>query len=256
MNEKNISLKKKKSIYNKKTKKKIYLNKNFKLNNYNCFQKMLTKKELECFIDLLKIIEKIFDKHKIDWIPVSGSLLSLYRHQDLMIPWDDDCDITVSKDKKDLAIKLLTEEAPKYNCKLVFANNYSKGKDYKFFFNKNKYNKKYNNIINEHNNYYRKIKEKAESFNWPFVDIFIDVKDKTKDKNLGAFNLDKTEYPLKKINIRGINFKYPTNGVRSYDNFKKRGDIDNCISSSWNHKTEYPTLCVGKKEVKCDELFK
>lgn len=247
---------KKKSIQNKKTKKNIYLNQDFKLNNYNCFQKMLTKKELECFIDLLKIIEKIFDKHKIDWIPVSGSLLSLYRHQDLMIPWDDDCDITVSKDKKDLAIKLLIEEAPKYNCKLVFANNYSKGKNYKFFFNKNKYNKKYNNIITEHNNYYRKIKEKAESFNWPFVDIFIDVKDKTKDKNLGAFNLDKTEYPLKKINIRGIHFKYPTNGVRNYDNFKKRGDIDNCISNSWNHKTELPILCLGNKKVKCNELFK
>lgn len=54
-----------------------------------------------------------------------------------------------------------------------------------------------------------------------YKNIFINVKNKTKDKNLDAFNLDRRKYPLKKMNIRYINFKYPTNGIRSYDNFKK-----------------------------------
>ena len=253
MNKKTCSNRKKK---NKNT-KKIYLNKNFKIKNqYNCFKKALNNNEIECFIDTLKIIEKILSKHKIDWIPCSGSLLSLYRHKDIMIPWDDDCDITVEKDKQKLAIKVLMEEAPLYNCKcILYYDKYNSGQLYKFFFDKSK---KYTKILQNQNKYLFSIKEGKQVINdsrWPFVDIFIGVRDKTKYKNFGAFSLEKNEYPLNNINIRGINFKYPTKGIRSYESFKKKGDLDYCIYNKVSHKSGIYNLCIGEKKVKCSELF-
>ena len=122
------------SVFLSKKKSKKQKNKQIGISKkYGCFQQLLSKKEIECYVYLLKIINKILSKHKINWIPVSGSLLALYRHNNLMIPWDDDYDITIENKNISKALVALKNESHKYNCDFVFANSFSGGKNYKFF---------------------------------------------------------------------------------------------------------------------------
>jgi hypothetical protein len=65
----------------------------------------------------LKIIDKVFNKHKIWYIGAYGTLLGAIRHWDL-IPWDDDGDLIVKR--KDVGkILALKDEFKKYDIEMV-----------------------------------------------------------------------------------------------------------------------------------------
>ena len=238
-----LSIKKSKKLKNKKMKVS---------KKYTCFKQQLSQKEIECYLYLLKIINKKLSKHKINWIPVAGSLLALYRHNDVMIPWDDDYDITIEKKNISKALAALKNECHKYNCDFVFANSWEGGKNYKFFMKKNE--NKYNDIIIEHSNYYRRITENANKFNWPNIDLFINLKEKKKSQ-MGAYNLTSSEYPLGKIYIRNIPIKFPTNSFKTYKKFKENNYLEDCYSGNWNHKTEKPRFCLEIDKVKCKNVI-
>jgi hypothetical protein len=80
----------------------------------------------------LDIIDKIFNKHNINYTIAYGTLLGAVRHWD-MIPWDDDADINVFR-KDYQRILLLTDEFKK-NGLILDAN----WKLIKVYFNNNKY---------------------------------------------------------------------------------------------------------------------
>ena len=58
---------------------------------------------------LLAILDKLFEKHNIEYWLDAGTLLGAVRHQGF-IPWDDDTDICIFRDDYGKALKLINEE--------------------------------------------------------------------------------------------------------------------------------------------------
>jgi hypothetical protein len=227
----------------------IIKNKNIELfeNNLNtaknriCFSHKINNNELKCYTDLIIIVNKILTIHNIDWIPIGGSLLAIYRHNNLFIPWDDDYDIVFDETKIEYALQILKKELPKYGANLVYFRKWKqKGDILKIFFNSNHIN--YKNTIVNHG-----------KFTWPFVDIFINT-DKNDNNCLANYNLTKQEYPLEKRIVNGIIVKVPTKGKRSYKHFKHANLLTICKEDSYNHKHEKHIKCIGNNETTCNKL--
>lgn len=207
------------------------------LHNRGCFEPKMTKDEYNLYIELIKIVSTILEKHNIDWIPVSGNLLAIYRHNSIFIPWDDDFDMVVKKEDVDRTIKVLEEELPNSNYNANMWNNswYLGGMLYKIYFNKEKCN-----IVSTYND---------KKYTWPFIDLFVDV---PKNSNwFSLHNLEEFEYPLISKYIEGIHIKVPSKGTRSYESFKKQGLFENCIKQNTSHKLEKQIDCKGPGEVLC-----
>lgn len=203
-----------------------------------CFSPKITEAEKECLYSLIKIVSKIFKKNNIYWIPTGGSLLAIYRHNKLSIPWDDDYDITIRNRDKVKAIKILKTELPKFQANISFRHTWKGGLLFKIYWENNK--KKYLNVI-------KQFEDKNKEYSWPFIDLFVDVKNDFRE--LGAFPLSKYDFPLKEKNIEGIKINIPTKGIRNYKSFLKKGHIHTLIEQYWSHKYEKHIPCVGPKKI-------
>ncbi|ASQ47319.1 LicD family protein [Legionella clemsonensis] len=62
-------------------------------------------------VDMLKVIDKICQKHQLDYWLEGGTLLGAIRHQGF-IPWDDDLDISMPRDSYEAFLKLAPSEIP------------------------------------------------------------------------------------------------------------------------------------------------
>ena len=75
------------------------------------------------YLELLKFIDNVCEKHDLDYCLTYGTLLGAIRHEGF-IPWDDDCDILMMRKDYDKFIEVLPEEINKYeffkeNCALT-----------------------------------------------------------------------------------------------------------------------------------------
>src|SRR5688500_3524045 len=60
---------------------------------------------------LLKILDYLCEKHKIEYFLVGGSLLGAIRHKGF-IPWDDDLDVGMTRDNYERFVQLAVPELP------------------------------------------------------------------------------------------------------------------------------------------------
>ena len=84
-----------------------------------CFAQNMTPQELECLVELVRTVGSILDAEHIAWSPVAGSLLGVYRHGSLVIPWDDDYDIAVLRSDEERALQALRKQLPDCQCRLT-----------------------------------------------------------------------------------------------------------------------------------------
>ena len=99
------------------------------LSRYNPEGSTLRKAQLR-MVDILVEVDKICQKHKIDYYLDGGSLLGAVRHHGF-IPWDDDLDISVMRKDFPRLRKALIDELPEnlvyqdrktdFNCPIIFA---------------------------------------------------------------------------------------------------------------------------------------
>lgn len=205
--------------------------------NRQCFTSKITLRERDCLYSLIKLVSKLFKKHNIIWIPTGGSLLAIYRHNKLTIPWDDDYDITIRNKDKLRAIKILKKNLPKYKANITFRHQWNGGLLYKIYWDNNT---KFRDVV-------QSFDDKNKKYSWPFIDLFINVKNDF--RSLGAFPLSKYDYPLKKKKIEGIEINIPTKGIRNYKSFLKKGHLHILKEQYWSHKYEKHMPCKGPKKI-------
>ena len=207
-----------------------------------CFTSKMNKNELNALYFLVNTTGKILNKEKIDWIPCSGNLLAIYRHNSLIIPWDDDYDMVVNKKQETQAIDILTKKLPKYNCKISKWTTRDGCTIYKIYLEKN--HPIYGQFLTDYHDHKKKKIWKI-NYTWPFIDLFVgDCKRKTP---LTSASLLDEEYPLKKVIINGLTLRHPTKGLRSYKSFKEKGYLNTLLEDGYSHKHEKRMECKGNK---------
>ena len=218
----------------------IYINQSKKINFHKrkCFTNKITEEEKTLYKELIKITADILNNNNIDWIPIGGNLIAIYRENKLFLKWDDDFDMVINKNQVDDALNILQDELPKHNIDII--NNRKWGENegilYKIFFSKNS-----NKYVND-----------FDTYTWPFIDLFININKQDIDDD--TYSLDYDEYPLIKKTIDGVNINIPSKGPRSYDAFKKDSIIDNCTEQDWVHSLEKNIPCIGDKQVLCKSI--
>lgn len=82
--------------------------------------KLLNQEEVNTLYEMLEHLTKMLDKYAISYLLYGGTLLGAIRHGGL-IPWDDDCDLTI--DKKDVPLLIhLTSIFEGINYTLKYAS--------------------------------------------------------------------------------------------------------------------------------------
>lgn len=72
-------------------------------------------------LDILKVIDKICSKHKLNYWLTDGTLLGAKRHGGF-IPWDDDIDLCIMRDEYKTLVEILPEALPK-GYKMIIKGN-------------------------------------------------------------------------------------------------------------------------------------
>jgi hypothetical protein len=190
----------------------------------------MTPCEHNLAMHLLMIIERICRKHNITYMLADGSLLGSLRHHDI-IPWDDDIDIIIPiEDKTRFAnvIEKMNETLLQYYFKI-----------------KKEYNREYYKV-------FLKNTPSAGIFPWnfPFVDIFLYVKNETHLWHLGQpETITKVEDVFPLIMRPFGRLWLPTPRLpRQLSNFDLFHD---CKGHFWDHKHEKPQNVT---RLKCNDL--
>jgi hypothetical protein len=190
----------------------------------------MTPCEHNLAMHLLMIIERICRKHNITYMLADGSLLGSLRHHDI-IPWDDDIDIIIPiEDKTRFAnvIEKMNETLLQYYFKI-----------------KKEYNREYYKIFFKNTS-----PAGRYSWNFPFVDIFLYVKNETHFWYLGyPETITKVEniFPLTMRPFGELWLPAPRKPQKLF----KFDIFDKCKGHFWDHKNE-----ISQKEtiLKCDDL--
>jgi hypothetical protein len=179
---------------------------------------------------LLMIIERICRKHKITYMLSDGSLLGSLRHHDI-IPWDDDIDIMIPIEDQTRFINILekmNETLVQYH---VLSNTKRKREYYKISFKNT-------------------LSAGGYQWNFPFVDIFLYVKNKTHLWQMADPNsIVKVKYIFPLILRPFGQLWLPT--PRKPRKIFKFDPFDRCKGHYWDHKNEIEQKQVT---VKCNDL--
>ena len=223
----------------------LVMNKKINLSrkNLRCFDRKMNNHEKNLYFKLIKLVVNVLEKNNIKWIPTSGNLLAIYRYNKLFNQWDDDFDIVIEEKYANKVMDILKKELPNYI-------GYSKRKwDSKGFINKIFFKETYSphvyptNFLPEEN---------KPNLTWPFIDIFINTKNNYNWNT--THNLKYSEFPLKVKKINGIKVYIPTNGIRNYNNFKRKKILENCEHQNYSHKYQLHIKCIGKSKKKCKDI--
>ena len=190
----------------------------------------LTPCEHTLVMRLLMIIERICRKYDITFMLIYGSLLGSYRHHDI-IPWDDDIDIMIPLEDQTLFIDILNSMNRTVVKHHVLSNKKYKQEYYKIFF-------KGTPLAGDY------------SWNFPFIDIFLYVRNKTHMWQMGDLKtIMKTRYvfPLVMRPFGELWLPAPRKPQLIFD----FDPYDECKGHFWDHRNE-----VSQDEVtlQCDDL--
>lgn len=196
--------------------------------------------ERACLFELVGHVQRLFDRRNIRWMPTAGNLLAIYRHQDWLIPWDDDYDISVHKDQHAEALDALETGLPsEVQTTLVSHWTAGAGKLYKVSFKAD--HPDHCHLLRRHSGY-----------TWPFVDVFMEGTDTTA---LGCGDIQDHELPLQPVVVHGLKVYVPSAGQRSLEAFQARRDLMHiCTDSTYIHKYENGLRIVGNRSRPCSEV--
>jgi phosphorylcholine metabolism protein LicD len=174
-------------------------------------------------LELLKQVLEILDEFNINYMAISGTLLGIVRHNDLL-PWDDDLDLLV--DKKILTY--INSIYEKYKDKLHFI---IQGTLIKICFLDKCF-------PIQHENIKKYSIGDIERYNFPFIDLFIMEE---QEDNLFFFNKIWNKehfFPQQTYKLYSLNIKIPQNPKYFLD--RNYGETWNTIliSNKWCHKYE------------------
>ena len=197
----------------------------------HCFAQNLTDTERALYMKLVGFTGKLLDANEIPWIPVGGSLLAVYRHNQFMIPWDDDFDMTIRDEDGPRALELLRKEVSQIGATLTTLGRINDwGILHKVHFQKDIPRPGMRTFKNK-------------KYTWPFVDIFIGG---TNTGPMGSKGLTEDEFPLHDVIVEDILMKVPSKGPRSYENFLKRDDLmKTAVEQEHSHRFEWACGCIG-----------
>lgn len=228
-----------------------HYNKDEKIDQEVCYQKLMTEEEIENSKKLLETLYMVANKHDLDISICAGTLLGYIRNKKF-IPWDDDIDVVIKKN--DLSkLKIVLEELKRdYQIDSNFEYILSTAR-YKFFkytdlapvFFKIFYEKDDNRAKTYHPKY--------QHYTWPFVDIFIGTKIGTYFEALGgefACYLN-DDHVLKDGKLEGVDIKYIDS---EYKSFKEKKLDEICSDSGYRHKTE-TNIGIKCETVNCGDVL-
>jgi GR25 family glycosyltransferase involved in LPS biosynthesis/phosphorylcholine metabolism protein LicD len=175
-------------------------------------------------LNILESSSNIMKKIDVNIIPMYGSLLGIIRHGGF-IPWDDDIDVTVPKDKFKYILGM-EKQFNENNIGITVVN-----------FGIMKFIKLY--ALNEP-------KINGCNWSWPFIDVFgytIDNNNNVIIEDCSSpfkYKFENSEiFPLKSSMFEHVKVLIPNNATNVLDKLYKKDWKDICISASYNHRKEH-----------------
>ena len=196
------------------------------------FRLAMNETELSISMRLLEVFSKKMETYNITYSIDGGSLLGIYRHHG-PIPWDDDFDVIVNIDQKDMVHKALE------TLKDDYIVNKWPGKEGRWkLYSKEDSRQTF----------------KSKKWRWPFLDIFW-----FKDKGEYIHDIFKRKdlkrehfYPLRKRPFGHLNIYAPCNVAAKLK--VNKIDWNFCVSSRYNHRKE--VFIKGPlAKVPCEKLY-
>lgn len=192
----------------------------------DCYTNVMSLNEEDILNQLINIWFKVSKELNIRWSVCAGTYIGLIRDKG-RIPWDDDFDITIMK--KDLPkFKNIDKILSKYNISLT---KFWGG--YKIFFNDHRGIRKF----------------KRYGWNWPFIDIFAVNKNKEPSGSLECSFLNKSEFPLKKVNFGNTSVFVYQNPSKIRNCITKTGWKSELLDTGYRHQieTKIKKKCLPRK---------
>jgi len=207
-----------------------------------CFAQNMTPQETDCLVELVRIVGEILDAEHVAWSPVAGSLLAVYRHDSLVIPWDDDYDIAVLRSDEERALQALRRQLPGRQCKLTRLGSMgpkSWGTMYKASFHVD--HPRFSGVLHE------RVRASGDPYTWPFVDVFIGG---TEAGPMGVRSLSDTDLPLRDVTVGDVQLHVPSRGPRCLEEFRRRPDLmEETVEQEHSHRYETHCPCVGPQRM-------
>lgn len=193
------------------------------------FQAKLTPEQLDEYRTLVRDFASFASANNLAWSPVCGSLLAAYRHDSVMIPWDDDFDValTTTGEQRMLALSqhnnALTSTLRVADCGFRPNEGGALLKVYNVNASAQFSADRYGNAV---------------TFGWPFVDVWIGC---TKDVGpMGCAPLSREEAAsLRPTRLAdGCVVPLPQVGPRSKRSFTMTSLLTHAVDTSWVHSRQ------------------
>ena len=197
----------------------------------DCFAQNLSPVEHELLMTLLTATAAILDEQGIQWIPVAGNLLAVYRHNTCVIPWDDDYDIAVRGADGPRAVAALRRGLARIGAVVTLAGDM--GRPHWGVLHK----------VHFHLDRALPGMRMHKEWTWPFIDIFVGG---TEDGPMGVKEITDDELPLRDVVVDGLTVHVPSRGPRSLQAFRAHPELmKTAMEGSWSHRFERSCGCTG-----------
>lgn len=165
--------------------------------------------------------------YKMTWIPVAGSLLAVHRHNQWLIPWDDDVDVAIAQ-SDEARFKRLVDGGYFGSLKVAFCGYRDEEKGYLYKLFTTDPDKVYKTFTDDRAG-------NAVTFNFPFIDVWIECLDPN-DPQMSVKPVCPEE-PLQTTTLEcGLRVLVPTSGPRSKAAFSDRHDLMGAhVDCTWVH---------------------
>lgn len=196
------------------------------------FKDVLTFSQNEMSTKLLKLVDNILIREKVDYVVDGGTLIGTMLHSG-RIPWDDDMDIYIDSSSREKLESVMKKNGLKVE-------------------------KSYNGL-------YLKIKDAKR--NWPFIDVGLldgnstHVWEKRITEKKYSHHIYKRDwmFPSKRHRYENIKVNIPSNPEAILESRFGVKWSENCVYANWNHVTDkirYKYLGDGNKKLfmPCEKL--